>query len=169
MRKTTLRRLEALEKEQRLHKKRELSSRLGPLTCIWLIVFAYYLGDLESDEEERLPEWLEAERLSVAIARALEYPSEGDYYEAVIWKGGSGLDRRHNDAYRRLFAKVGLDFDGASSYVLFETFVSMVEQLPNQWLNCLRSDLRKYYSDAEIAPGSGLPHGLSPDNFLLFR
>ena len=54
------------------------------------------------------------------------------------------------------FANVGLDFDDASSRALFDAVVTMVNQLPEQWLNWLRSNLQQRCSGAEIAAGSNL-------------
>ena len=48
--KTLLRRLEALEKEERLREQKALSSLQTARLYIWMIVLAYYLGDLRSDE-----------------------------------------------------------------------------------------------------------------------
>ena len=78
------------------------------------------------------------------------------------------LRDRHIDAYRRLFAKIGLDFDATERDVLFDAFVTMVYQLPDDWLNWLRSNLRQWCPHAHIAAGSNLPRGLDADNFLLF-
>jgi hypothetical protein len=98
---------------------------------IWIIVLAYYLGGLESDEEGP---WEEGKGPWEAYARALKYASSDDYFEALK-KDLSEIHERHNDAYRRLFANVGLDFDDASSRALFDAVVTMVNQLPEQWLN----------------------------------
>jgi hypothetical protein len=68
MRKTVLRRLEALEKEYRSREQRELSSLRKALFYIWEIVLAYHLGDLKSDEDP-----------GKAKERALKYPSGDDY------------------------------------------------------------------------------------------
>ena len=78
------------------------------------------------------------------------------------------LSKRHIDAYRRLFAKVGLDFDSAAPSVLFDAFVTMVNQLPEQSLNWLKSTLQKRCPSAEIGAGSNIPRELSGDNFLLW-
>src|SRR2546430_5127792 len=86
MRKTTLRRLEALEKEHRSREQEELSSLEGALVYIRLIVLAYYLGGLKSDEEEEGPWEADEEKEAIiyvdhlnrpweAYARALKYPS----------------------------------------------------------------------------------------------
>jgi hypothetical protein len=166
MRKTHLRRLEALEKEHRSREEEELASLKGACTYLWKIVLAYYLGGLKSNDEKYL---------SDANARALKYKSGGHYFEACLkvmrendTKELSEIRERYNDAYRRLFAKVGLDFDATSSNVLFDAFVTMVNQLPDQWLDWLRSDLREWCPHAEIPPGSNIPRGLSGDNFLEF-
>jgi hypothetical protein len=167
MRQRILRRLEALEKAHRSREQRELSSLQTALVYIWKIVLAYYLGGLESDEE-LLGLELDEERLGEAFARALKYESRDEYLEVLYRKRGLGLDRRSNDAYRRLFANVGLDFDRASSRKLFDAFVTMVNRLPDKWLNWLRSELEQWCKDAKIAHGSNLPHRLSHDNFLLY-
>jgi hypothetical protein len=161
MRQRILRRLEALEKEYVSREKRELSSLGDALVYIWTIVLAYHLGDLKSDEEDPR----EAE------ARALKYPSRDEYSEALFKvikdiKDISEIYERYNDAYRRLFAKVGLEFDDTPRKVLFDAFVTMVDQLPDRWLRWLRSNLQQWCRDAEIAVGSNLPRRLSPDNLF---
>jgi hypothetical protein len=151
MRKTISRRLEALEQKHRSREEKELSSLGDARFYIWMIVLAYYLGDLKSDEKDP---W-------EAYRRALQYPS---HYGALFEE--SEFCKRLNDAYRRLFANVGLDVDGTPPSVLFERFVTMVNQLPEQWLNWLRSNLRQYCSHAEIPTGSNLPRRLSADNLF---
>ena len=122
---------------------------------IWDIVLAYYLGGLKSDETSSRE----------AYARALKYPSGNDFFEAL--KDIAEIHKRFDDAYRRLFANVGLDFDGTPPSILFDALVTMVNQLPDQWLNWLRFNLRKYCSHAEIAAGSNLPRRLSGDNLFV--
>ena len=156
MRKTLLRRLEALEKEHRSREQKELSSLRVALVYIWQIVLACYLGGLKSDEDSP----------GEAFARALNFPSEDDYVEALFKKDIS-FHNRFDDAYRRLFANVGLDFDGTPPSILFDALVTMVNQLPDQWLNWLRFNLREYCSHAEIAAGSNLPRRLSGDNLFV--
>jgi hypothetical protein len=158
MRKTPIRRLEALEKEQRSREQKELSSLEGAQVYIWMIVFAYYLGDLSLDGSPH-----------EANVRALKYPTRGAYFDALQEKAVPEVRNRFNNAYRRLFAKAGLDVDGTPRSVLFDAFVKMVNRLPEQWLSWLRSNLREYCRDAEIATGSNLPRRLSCDNFLLWR
>jgi hypothetical protein len=119
----TLRRLEALEKEHRLREERERSSLLSAIFDTWQIVFAWYLGDLKKQGEGELMD---------AYYRALGYPSDGR-------KDISELAERYRDAYRRLFATVGLDSDATPRSVLFDAFVRMVNELPDEPLNRLRS------------------------------
>jgi hypothetical protein len=116
MRKRILRQLEVLEKEHRSREQREQSSLDEALGYIWRIVLAYHLGDLKSDEKDP---W-EAE------ARALKYPSSDDYSKALVEailskdiKDISAISEQYNDAHRRLFAKVGLDFDDTPRSVLY--------------------------------------------------
>ena len=162
---TLLRRLEALEKEERLREQKALSSLQTARLYIWMIVLAYYLGDLRSDEKDP----------GEAEARALKYRSSEDYSEAVLkvmrnrdTKDISEIRERFVDAYRRLFADMGLDFDNAPPNVLFDAFVTGVNQRPDQWSNWLSSNLRRWCPDAEIAAGSNLPRRLSGENLFLF-
>ncbi len=174
MRKTILRRLEALEQEERSREQKELSSLRGALVYIWEIVLAYYLGGLKFDElslEEGEARALRypSSKLAEAWARALGYPSHNDYFEALYTMDISESHKRYNDAYRQLFGSVGLDFDSSPQHLLFDAFVTMVNQLPEQWLNWLSSNLQQWCRDTEIAPGSNLPRRVSSDNFLLHR
>ena len=157
MRRMNLRRLEALENQQRCREQKEQDALREASFYIWQIVLAYYLGELGSDKK----------LLALAFARALKCEST-DEYSDVLFRGGSGLSERYSDAYDRLFANVGLDLKYVSSRELFDAFVTMVNQLPDQWLNWLRSNLQQCCSDAEIAPGSNLPRRLSRHNFLLY-
>jgi hypothetical protein len=141
MRQSILRRLEALEKDHRSREQRERSLLQDVLVHIWTIVLAYYLGDLQSDED-----------ITEAHARALKYPSEDDYFAGLL---EGEIRERYNDAYRRLFAKVGLEFDDTPRSVLFDALVTMVNRLPEKWLNWLRSHWGWY---------RGAPRGLSGDN-----
>src|SRR5882762_7956763 len=113
MRKTLLHRLEALEKEHRSREQKELSSLRGALVYIWKIVLAYYLGGLKSDETS----------FREAYARALNFSSGDDYLE-VLCKKDISLHNRFDDAYRRLFANVGLYFDGTPPSILFDALVT---------------------------------------------
>lgn len=167
MRRTDLRRLEALENQQRCREQKEQDALRTASFYIWYIVLAYYLGELDSDKE--LLALKLGDRLGEAFARALKYESKDEYSDVLFRKGGSGLSERYTDAYDRLFANVGLDLKYVSSRELFDAFVTMVNQLPDQWLNWLRSKLQQWCRDAELEPGSNLPRGLSPDNFLSAR
>ena len=120
---------------------------------LWEIVLAYYLGNLQSDANP-----------SEAHARALRYSSSNEFSDALRKNDVPELQKRYNRACRKLFAKVGLDFDTTPPNVLFDAFVTMVNQLPDEWLNWLRSNLRQWCPHAEIPARS---KGLSGDNFFL--
>ena len=161
MRKTIPRRLNVLEAANRAREERELSSLRDACMCVrmyvWVIVFAYYLGDLRLDEESP----------HEAHARALKYKSDDDFLDAIIRKEDfSGISERYEDARRRLFARAGLDFHATPPEVLFEAFVTMVNQLPDQWLKWLSSNIRQGCGDLEISAGYNLPRQLSADNFI---
>jgi hypothetical protein len=163
MRKTVLRRLEALEKEHRYCEEQELSSLRTARMYIWRIVLAYYLGGLKSNEKDD----------SDANARALKYRPGYDFFEVILKvmhendiKALSEIAERYRDAYRRLFAKAGLDFDNAPRSALFDAFVTMVNSLPDKWLNSLKSDLQQWCPHAKIDFDSNLPRRLSADNFI---
>jgi hypothetical protein len=149
MKTTILRRLEALEKEQRSYEQKERESLETALMYIWVIVLAYYLGDLQPEDDDPFD----------AFKRVLKFPPD---HEPI-----SDLDytNRLIDAYRRFFASRSLD-DETPVTVLFDAFVISVNQLPDQWLSWLRDNLRAYCSNAMIAPGSNLPRQVSCDNFL---
>jgi hypothetical protein len=49
--------------------------------------------------------------------------------------------------------------------VLFETFVMLVNNLPDQWLSWLRQNVCAYCR-VKIPAGLNLPRELSSDNFL---
>ncbi len=157
MRKTILRRLEALEQEHRAREQEELESLVDASVYLWRIVLAYYLGDLQSDANP-----------SEAHARALRYSSSHDFADALDKNDVLELQKRFNRACRKLFAKVGLDFDATPPNLLFDAFGTMVNQLPDQWSNWLRANLRQWCPYAEIPAGSNIPCGLSGDNFLIF-
>jgi hypothetical protein len=161
MKKTTRRRLDILEREDLARKQRELDSLQRALVSIWRVIRAHYLGGLQLDEAGP----------GEANARALKYPSADDYFQALnlVRKDASEIPNRINDAYRRIFAIAGLDFDLAPPADLFDAFVKFVNQLSDKWLGYLRSDLQTYCSDAKIAAGSNLPRQLTCDNFLPFE
>src|SRR5262245_40041694 len=165
MKTRTLRRLEALEEEHRLREERERRSLDSAISDTWQIVLAWYLGDLKEQGEGEL---------SDAYRRALGYPSEEEDCPWELRKNRifEHVERYH-DAYRRLFAKVGLDFDATPRSVLFDAFVRMVNELPDEHLNRLRSQfdlnwLRSQFESCAVASGPNLPRRVTADNFLLF-
>jgi hypothetical protein len=155
MRKSTLRRLDALEKEERLWLEQMKRKDEVELCFAWTIVLAYYLGDLNPNGDP-----LEAK------ARALNYQDGDDYDQALAKEDVEQIIRRHQDAYRRLFAQVGLDYDSASVTVLSEAFVKLVDQLPDEWMEWLRSKLHEWCSPFE-APNK-FPLRFSRPNLILF-
>lgn len=151
MKTTILRRLEALEKEHRLYEQKERESLETALMYIWLIVLAYYLGDLQPEDDDPFD----------AFARALKFPPDHD----LMLISDLDYTNRLIDAYRRFFASRNLD-DETPVSVLFDAFVISVNQLPDLCLGWLRDNLRAYCCNARIAPGSNLPRQVSYDNFL---
>jgi hypothetical protein len=191
--KTIQRRLESLEREERSRKQQERRSLDDACIYSCEIVLAYYVGGLVSNDEkdicneegavyhqdERYDEdeinWISGKplshegtckHLSMAMARVLKCSSSTDYDDLIL--KGDGLAQRYRDAYRRLFVKVGLDFDTAARDVLFDAFVKMVNQLPSHWLDWLRSNLSYSCPPLHIPAGSNLPRELNSGNFLLF-
>ena len=124
MRITILRRLEALEEKYRSYEQEERSSLLTALTYIWMIVLAYYLGDLRPEDDDP----------HSAYDRVVKLPRDHDFSDASIQKAGLEYRNRLNDAYCRFFAARGLDLDEAPLSALFNAFVISVDQLPDQWL-----------------------------------
>jgi hypothetical protein len=157
MRITILRRLEALEEKYRSYEQKERSSLLTALTYIWMIVLAYYLGDLRPEDDDP----------HSAYDRVVKLPRDHDFSDASIQKAGLEYRNRLNDAYCRFFAARGLDLDEAPLSALFNAFVISVDQLPDQWLSWLKSNLQSYCRNVTIAPGSNLPRQISSDNFLI--
>jgi hypothetical protein len=147
MRQRTLRRLEVLEQEERSHKLQQQSSLATISFFCWTIVLAYYVGGLKPDDEDP----------GEAHARALNYVSRDDYLEALFKEEIPEINKRFKNAARRLFAQVGLDFDRSPPSALFESFVSMLNQLPEQWLKWLKSNLREDCRSAPIGVGSHIP------------
>jgi hypothetical protein len=194
--KTIQRRLESLEREERFRKEQELQSLSYALIHAWKLVLPHYLGGLVYDDEKDTcseEEWASGSDgeeyayaklahhqalligegpcnvFSVAVARALKCSSMREYIDLPRKRDGLELCQRFMDAYRRLFAKVGLDFDTAARDVLFDAFEMMVNQLPKHCLDSLRSELRHWCPHIHIPPaGSNLPRVIDADNFLLF-
>jgi hypothetical protein len=150
MKTTILRRLEALEKEHRSYEQKERESLGTALMYIWTIVLAYYLGELQPQDDDPFD----------AFARALKFP------HGLMPISDSDSANRVIDAYDRFFASRSLDNETPVSE-LFDAFVISVNQLPDQWLNWLRENLQAYCSNVRIAPGSNLPRQISCDNFLV--
>jgi hypothetical protein len=129
MRKTTLRKLEILETEERSYQRNHQSSLETTAFLAWKAVFAHYLGDLRPDDEDP----------GEAEAKALGYESHYEYLEALFNAEIAEINKRFKDACRRLFAQLGLDFDHTPRSVLSEAFCRLVNALPDQcwqWLEC---------------------------------
>ena len=168
MRETILRRIEALEERQRVDDKTQSSFLAVARSELRDLVLGYYLGELKADEQNA----------SDACARALNYESHYEVYVAMVGdpqteSDREGLRKRAHDAYRRLFAKVGLDFDNASSDVLFDAFCKMVDGLPEHWLLRMRSSLLKGNwmlkvpaGYARFPPHTNIPCGITAENYL---
>src|SRR5262249_46119345 len=127
MRKRTLRRVDVLEKEERSRKLERQSSLATISFFCRKIVLGYYVGGLKSDEDP-----------GEAEARALNYESRNDYVDALLKGETQEINKRFNNATRRLFAQAGLDFDRSPPSALLDSFVRLVNQLPEPWLRWLQ-------------------------------
>lgn len=156
MKTTILRRLEALEKEHRSYDQTERASLRRARMYIWIIVLAYYLGDLKPEDDDPFS----------AYHRALKFPSDDDVPYVISQEMALDYHNRRYDAYCRFFAARGLDLHRAPQSACFKAFVTSVDELPDQWLSWLRSNLKQYCSNVMIAPGSNLPRRISSDDFL---
>ena len=134
MRKSILRRLEALEKEER-NRQDQQDASLDPLRraiyFIKIVVLAYYVGRLEPDEGP-ISGW----------ARALNYQSPRELIDALSKKDQQEVDKRTHAAFLRLYAQVGIDAGGASERALFDALLKLANQLPKQWLERIESTCR---------------------------
>jgi hypothetical protein len=158
----------------RSREQKELSSKRIVLFYILVFVFAHYLGDLKpqirnsdyecDDDFEEDYNGVDDSPLK-EYSKALKYPSHEAFCDALR-KADAEVFNRESDAFCRLFAKVGLDFATAPSAVLFESFVTMLNQVPEQWLNLLRSILGEH---CEIAAGSNHPRWLTGDILCAWR
>jgi predicted phage terminase large subunit-like protein len=110
-------------------------------------VLAYYVGGLKPDEENP----------GEAEARALNYASRNDYLEALFKKEKQDINKRFKNAARRLFAQAGLDFDRTPPSALFDSFVRLVNQLPEPWLRWLQSNLKEGCHSAPFGTRSNAP------------
>jgi hypothetical protein len=147
MRNRTRRRLEVLERRGRTRKfhRQSISKTISFLH--WKIVLAYHVGGLRPDEEDP----------GEAHARALGYESRLDYLEALSNANESEIDNRFKNAARRLFAQVDLDLDRCPSRALSDSFIRIVNQLPEQWLRWLEFNLLEACRVAPISGGFDLP------------
>ena len=124
MRKTTLRQLEVLEREERSYQRKHQSSLETLAFLCWKVLLAYHLGDLELDEQDP----------GEAEARALKYGSRYDYLEALFNGEIGAINERFKEAARRLFGQMNLDFHRSPPSALSQAFVRLVNQLPEPWL-----------------------------------
>jgi predicted phage terminase large subunit-like protein len=130
MRKTTLRQLEVLEREERSYQRKHQSAFETLAFLCWKVLLAHHLGDLEQDEQDP----------GEAEARALKYDSRYDYLEALFNGGIADINKRFMEAAHRLFGQVNLDFDRSSRRALSQAFVTLVNQLPEPWLQWIESN-----------------------------
>jgi hypothetical protein len=159
MRKATLRQLEVLEREERSYQREHQSSLETLAFLCWKVLLAYHLGDLELDEQDP----------GEAEARALQYDSRYDYLEALLNWGIGEINKRFKEAGRRLFGQVNLDFDRSSRSALSQAFVTLVNELPAQWLQWIESNsqvLRNSRVFTQIGKAA-LERVVIPDNLLL--
>jgi predicted phage terminase large subunit-like protein len=161
MRKTALRQLEALEREERSYQRNHQSSLETIGFLGWKVVLAHYLGDLKSDEEDP----------GEAEARALKYESRYDHLEALFNGQIAEINTRFKEAARRLFGQLNLDFDRSPRSALSDSFVRMVNELPEQWLQWLESNLQVSRNSRVFTQigKAALQWVVTPDNHLLQR
>jgi hypothetical protein len=148
MRTKILRRVDALESEERSRQSEQQSSWATIFFFCWKINFAYYLGGLKPDDEDP----------GEAEARALNYKSRDEYLAALLNGEKQEINKRFKKAARRLFAQADLDFDRRPARVLFAAFVRMIEELPEQWFNWLNSNLQEECRSAPMGTESQTPH-----------
>jgi hypothetical protein len=157
MKTSVIRRLDSLEKEHRIFKQNEESSLDEARTYLWIIVLAYYVGDLKPEHDDPFK----------ARDRALKYPPNFSFNPRSEEQASDHLMRTY-DAYRRFFAARGVVED-APLRVYFDAFVTAVNELPAQWSSWLRSNLQQWCGDLKIPTGSNVPRQLSCDHFLLLQ
>jgi hypothetical protein len=129
MRKRILSRVDVLENVERSRKLDQQSS-LATISFFYRkIVLAYYVGGLKPDDEDP----------GEAEARALNYDSRNDYLEALLKGEKQEINRRFKNAARRLF----VNFDRSPRGAVFDSFVRLVNQLPEPWWSWLQSNLKE--------------------------
>src|SRR6266511_702141 len=146
MSKRILSRVDVLENEER---SRKLDQQASVATISFFcrkIVLAYYVGGLKLDDEDP----------GEAEARALNYDSRKDYLEALLKGEKQEINRRFKNAARRLFVQAGLNFDRSPPSALFESFVWLVNQLPEPWLSWLQSNLKEGCHSAAFGTRSNI-------------
>jgi hypothetical protein len=147
MRKRILSRVDVLENEERSRKLDQKSSVATISFFCRKVALAYYIGGLKPHEEDP----------GEAEARALNYASRNDYLEALLKKEKQDIDRRFNDAFRRLFALVGRTFDREPPSALFDSLVRLINQLPEPWLSWFQSNLQEGCHSASFGARSNTP------------
>jgi hypothetical protein len=147
MRKRTLRRVDVLEKDERSRKLDQESLAATTVFFCRKIVLAYYVGGLKLDDEDP----------GEAEARALNYGSRNDYLEALFNREKQEIDRWFKDAARRLFGQVSLAFDRSAPSALIDSFVRLVNQLPQPRLKWLQSNLQEACRSAPIGNSPNIP------------
>jgi predicted phage terminase large subunit-like protein len=146
MRKRILSRVDVLENEERSRKLDQQSSVATISFFCRKIVLASYVGGLKLDDEDP----------GEAEARALNYDSRKDYLEALLKGEKQEINRRFRNAARRLFVQAGLNFDRSRPSALFESFVWLVNQLPEPWLSWLQSNLKEGCHSAAFGTRSNI-------------
>jgi hypothetical protein len=85
------------------------------------------------------------------------YESRNDYLDALFKGEDHEINKRFKNAARRLFAQVGLDFDRSPPSALFDSFVRLVNQLPQPWLKWLQANLQEACRTAPIGTSTNIP------------
>jgi hypothetical protein len=163
--------LEALEAEEHEKRQDEENARFEKerldeaRSFIMEIVLAFYLGGLKPGEPPIR-----------AYARALNYGSEEEYIN-VVDKCRQAYDdielsrdpieanpaygdlvdfaTRRREAELRLYAQVGINAEHAPADVLTNAFIQLANQLPEQWLRYIKSELDDDY--IMVGPGTPIP------------
>src|SRR5437764_497760 len=147
MRKRTISRVDVLENEERSRKLDQQSSAATISFFCWKIVLAHYVGGLKPNDEDP----------GEAEARALNYESRNNYLEALLKGEKQEINSRFKNAARRLFARVGLNFDRSPPSALFDSFLRFVNGLPEPWLSWLQSNLLEACPSTPIGNTSNGP------------